>query len=179
MENVVTDIQDSSPFEVLGPIVADKASWTLWQQGKLQKYWVEKYPELFDERDLSFFVNQQGRHFFEACAAIWWLQHGYYCLVEKYDIKSPKERHPRKEKVFHQLVSPSQFERWWAAKSANQRTGPPDLFVYKPDLSEWFLCEVKGPTDKVRKPQRAFWLELERILDKRVRVLHVAWAADA
>lgn len=167
METMVTDIQDSSPFEVLGPIIADKSGKLLWNQGILQRQWAEKYPELFDEDDLRFFTNQPTKHYFEACAAIWWLEHGYYSLVEKYDIKTPKDRHPRKARIFHQLVSPPLFKQWWAAKAAHRRTGPPDLFVYKPDLSEWFLCEVKGPTDAVSQIQREFWIELEKILEKR------------
>ena len=179
MEPVVTDIQDSSPFEALGPIIADKDAELLWRQGKLQRQWVEKYPELFDARDLDIFLNQPQYHYFEACGAIWWLEQGYFCLVEKYDIKTPKDRHPRKAQIFHQLITPSLFERWWAAKAACHRTGPPDLFVYRPDLSEWFLCEVKGPTDSVRRSQRSFWLELENILGKRVRVLNIRWGQEA
>ena len=169
---MVTDIQDSSPFEVIGPIIADKAAESLWRQGILQRQWVDKYPELFDERDLEIFLNQRHHHFYEASAAIWWHERGYLSLVEKYDIKTPNERHPRKASIFHQCVSSPLFDRMWVAKKAHGYRGPPDLFVYKPDLSDWFFCEVKGPNDKVRSAQSAFWKELEEIFAKKVRILH-------
>ena len=171
MKPMMTDVQDSSPFEVHGPVVADKAAELLWRQGELQKQWAKKYPELFDERDLEIFLNQRHHHFYEACAAIWWHERGYLCLVEKYDIKTPRERHPRKALIFHQCISPPMFERMWVAKKKHGYRGPPDLFVYKSDLSDWFFCEVKGPADKVRSGQSEFWKELEEIFMKRVRVL--------
>ncbi|HMV68511.1 MAG TPA: VRR-NUC domain-containing protein, partial [Myxococcota bacterium] len=36
----------------------------------------------------------------------------------------------------------------------------PDLFVFRPDGSDWFLCEVKGPKDKVQPNQSAFFPRL-------------------
>ena len=175
---MATGIHDSYPFEVIGPIYAHRSEAALWRDGTLKAQWAEKYPEIFDEDDNSFFRRQPTRHYFEAYAAIWWRSQGYYSLIERYDNKTPKHKHPRKAHIFHQLVSSSQYERWWAAKKAYTKTGPPDLLLYKPDLSDWFLCEVKGPTDWVRQPQRSFWLELENILGKRVRVLHVEWSQE-
>ena len=33
------------------------------------------------------------------------------------------------------------------------RTGVPDLFVYSPDYSDWFFCEIKGPKDVLHPHQ--------------------------
>lgn len=50
-------------------------------------------------------------------------------------------------------------------------TQPPDLFVYKPDKSEWFFYEVKSPRDGFKPKQLAYFKELECGTGHPLRVL--------
>ena len=49
-------------------------------------------------------------------------------------------------------------------------TQGPDLFVYKPDATDWFFVEVKGLTDRMRAPQKKLFEELGRVSGRAVRV---------
>jgi hypothetical protein len=46
----------------------------------------------------------------------------------------------------------------------------PDLLVYKPDLSDFYFCEVKGPRDRVRSVQAGFFRKLEERLGRPVHL---------
>jgi len=44
-------------------------------------------------------------------------------------------------------------------------------FVYTPNHTDWFFCEVKGPNDKLRNEQMDFFSELENIAGKPIFVI--------
>jgi len=137
--------------------------------GELWQEWFEKYPEIFDEDDLRLAKSQasKGYHFYEWLAAIQiYLSTGYLSLVEKYQF----EKHKRKHKIFIDLVS-SRYNDLISCQSQYGNVQFPDLFVYAPDFSEWFFCEVKGPTDRIRKEQSEFFYDLSNILSKQIRLV--------
>ena len=45
----------------------------------------------------------------------------------------------------------------------------PDLALYLPDFSDWFFCEVKGPTDRLSPAQKRYFSRLEDVSGKPVR----------
>jgi hypothetical protein len=135
-----------------------------FRQGTLALEWAARYPHLFDEQDVKLAQNQRDAHFYEWLAAILLFEATGYCsLVEKYDSRS----HIKKIEVFARLV-PSTV-REYICEEING--GAPDLFVYDPMGSDWFFCEVKGPTDTVRPGQAACWHRLSELSGREVRLL--------
>ena len=47
----------------------------------------------------------------------------------------------------------------------------PDLLMYAPDYSDWFFCEVKGPTDRLRSEQREYFEAIAELCGKKIGVL--------
>lgn len=134
-----------------------------FRSGRLMEEWAERYPHLFDERDVEITRNQLNYHFFEWLAAVLLYEAtGYLSLVEKYETAS----HGRKIEVFRQLVPRSVYEHVLA-----NRSGVPDLFVYAPDGSNWFFCEIKGTGDFLRPHQIQRHRELEELSGKPVALL--------
>ena len=119
------------------------------------KGWYEKYHELpdgilFDEDDLKLATGKQlSNHFHEWQAAILiYERYGYLSLVEKYELS---KSHPRKHSVLRRLAG-DEFAKFADSGRMINNGGTlkkdqrqcPDLLVYKPDLTEWFFCEVKA-----------------------------------
>ena len=130
----------------------------LFRSGQLIDEWAKRYPNLFDERDLEITKNQTHYHFFEWLGAVLLYEAtGYLSLIEKYETKS----HTRKLEIFEKTVSQAVFEDVLA-----NRTGVPDLFVYAPDYSDWFFCEIKGLKDLLRPHQLDRLEELKAISGK-------------
>jgi hypothetical protein len=134
-----------------------------FRSGDLMLDWAEKYPMLFDKRDVEICQNQPDYHFFEWLGAVVFYEAtGYLSLVEKYESKS----HPRKVNTLKRAVPSNVFDY-----IQTNRSGVPDLFVYARDLSDWFFCEIKGNNDRIRKNQSVRFKELEALSGREVMVL--------
>ena len=136
-------------IELLATLDVDETLRKKFQSGELAKEWREKYPELFDEDDLRLAFSQPINHFYEWFAAIYLFEEkGYFSLIEKYQYKNHPEKQSTVKKLdFEDLRRVMDYQR------LKNQVQLPDLLVYKPDFSDWFFCEVKGGTDKLRPEQ--------------------------
>lgn len=136
-----------------------------WQAGsKLAREWFEKYP-FFDPADFRNAQHQRNYHFFEWLAAIRiYEKTGAFSLVEKYDME---RKHPRKQCILKELMTEEQIA---ALDRENRPCQLPDLLVYRPNLRNFYFCEVKGPTDRLRPVQKRFFAKLERNVGKPVHI---------
>lgn len=124
---------------------------------KLTDVWFEQYPQIFDENDRLIAKNQPLYHFYEWLAAILIFHTtGHLSLVEQYAYK----RHHRKNQVLRDLLAADLLDFIMNHNAEYGKRQCPDLFVYKQDMSEWFFCEVKGPTDSISKGQERFFAAL-------------------
>jgi len=155
-----------APTTKIATVQIDPAQRARWVSGGLAIEWRERYPDLFDDDDLRIATAQPRIHFYEWLGAIV-LHHttGYLSLVEKYEFAA----HARKQQIVAQLLPPPVCD---ALRDRSQgRAQAPDLLMYAEDRSDWFFCEVKGPSDRLRDEQlRKFGL-LAEITSKPVRVL--------
>jgi len=128
-----------------------------FRDGSLVEEWLARYPMLFDGDDQNVLTtaHQRKYHFLEWLSAILIFEStGYLCLVEKYTAKS----HPAKRKKL-QSVLPEKLFEWLCLNGSGQ----PDLFAYQPATGDWFFCEVKGKTDRIRENQRK-WVKSLNVL---------------
>jgi hypothetical protein len=140
-----------------------------FKSGELWREWHSSYPDLFDEDDLRLAKTQAGGgyHFYEWLAAILLYQRtGYLSLVEKYQSKN----HKRKQLIVKQFNSPELFQAL-AYRSEDSAYGCPDLLVYAPDFSDWYFCEVKGGTDRMRPAQERHYQALQELTGKPIRLV--------
>ncbi len=141
-----------------------------FMSGVIWKEWAEKFPQIFDKEDCRLANNQPQYHFYEWCAAVKVYEStGYLSLVEKYQYKA----HPRKQKIWHQLADEKTLAFIRSQKRAFQL---PDLLVYAEDLSDWFFCEVKGPTDRLRPEQEQYFQAVSRISGKPVKLIKIRFS---
>jgi len=141
-----------------------------FRSGELWNLWGEQYPQLFESQDIDIARNQarNGYHYFEWLAAItMWERTGYLSLVEKYEDKN----HKKKQEIVKRLVSPDLFNLISNHRIIYRTTQCPDLFVYAPDFSDWYFCEVKGPKDRIRPSQKLFFDELSRVSGKEIGIV--------
>ncbi|WP_407278308.1 VRR-NUC domain-containing protein [Aromatoleum evansii] len=118
-----------------------------FRDGTLVRDWRRRYPQIFDEDDERVLNTEHQRryHFFEWLSAVLLFEAtGYISLVEKYTSKS----HPNKRKTLQQILTPKTFQ--WLCEN---ESGQPDLFVFQPVTKDWFFCEVKGGSDRIRQNQ--------------------------
>jgi hypothetical protein len=123
----------------LGPIEFHREQRLRFAQGSLRKEWFEHYPQLFDVDDFRRAKNRtRPYYFFEWLGAIV-LYHsmGYYSLVTKYQTDA------RKCAILKKTVSATVLDLLLNRGVAWGRAQGPDLFVYAPDFSDWFFCEMK------------------------------------
>lgn len=162
------------PTVDIGTLEIRRAQSVLWREGSLAEEWTSRFPNLFDEDDRRLVKSQGhlGYHFVEWLAAIV-LHHstGYHSLVGKYEFAS----HARKREVIESLLSDETLAAL-EDRSTHGRVQSPDLLMYAPDLSDWFLCEVKGPGDRLRPEQIAKFETLASAGRKPIRVLRMQWA---
>lgn len=135
-----------------------------FRDGSLADEWRLRYTMLFDtkDRELLKTEHQAQYHFFEWLAAVLLYEAtGYLSLVEGYTAKT----HEEKREKLRKAVSVDIFN--WLAEN---ESGQPDLFVYRPGSDQWFFCEVKGGPDKESDNQRV-WRERfrKRLTDLRVK----------
>jgi len=131
--------------------------------------WQREYPFLFDVRDASLATSYQGRslspHFLEWYAAIKMYESlGYYSLNKNYECSD----HAAKQGLLRRLVSEEAFRFITTPHPVYGEGLCPELLLYKPDLSDWCFCTVKGPRDSVQYEQARFWQELIQVTGKKV-----------
>ncbi len=114
---------------------------------------------------------KQGLHYFEWLSALTVYQSlGYLSLIESYEFKVQK----RKQKIINDLLPPEVLEI--VRLSYDQRKAQcPDLLCFKPDYTDWFFCEVKGPTDKLRDEQREYFSLISSVSKKPIQVIKLRW----
>jgi hypothetical protein len=147
-----------------------------FRTGKLWEHWAEAYPKVFDADDIRIARTQAGPpnnlHFFEWLAAVLIYQSfGYLSLLQQYEFKE----HRRKQAVLRELLAPEVFALVTHHKHPKRLpfgdVQCPDLLVYAPDRSDWFFCEVKGPRDRLREVQAAFFHALSDTSGKDIRLV--------
>jgi hypothetical protein len=158
-----------APFVEIGLVRYTAEQRQLWKDGYLWLHWFDKYPQLFDGRDLDLVKTQAvlNYHFAEWLAAIvLYSSTGYYSLVSMYEFSN----HERKHALLKELVPTGLYE---AILQNRESGGPqcPDLLMYHPDKSNWFFCEVKEPGDRMRKSQRDYFERLSAISLKPIRII--------
>jgi len=111
----------------------------------------------------------RGYHFYEWLAAVVLHHtHGYLSLIEKYELPL----HVRKYELFTS-IAPQEVQVAVFDYDTYKGTQAPDLFVYAPDHSDWFFCEVKGKGDRLSALQREYFEYLAKVSNKPVRVLRI------
>jgi hypothetical protein len=134
-----------------------------FKNGELWRYWAEKYKGvLFDKDDCRLCGKSggagRGYYFFEWLGAVLLYEAtGYRSLVMKYGCGNHSEKMP----VYNKLMP----------DSLPDVSGYPDLFVYAPDLNDFYFCEVKGGKDKLRPHQVDLYKKIYKITGEPVRVL--------
>lgn len=131
-----------------------------FQLGHLAKKWRDACPAVFDDDDIRVLrtPHQRKYHFYEwLVAKKFYEEDGHISLMENYMAKS----HPRKRAAIKGLVSSTIFD--WLDQN---KSGQPDLFVYHPQTLKWFLCEVKGPGDVIRKNQKVWLSDFQELMQR-------------
>ncbi len=137
--------------------------------GQLSQDWYEKYPTIFDEDDLRLVKTQPQNHFYEWLAAILiYYSTGYYSLVEKYQYT--KGGHKRKQEVIEKIHSTA-LNAALVHHGSYGNVQCPDLLVYAPDYSDWYFCEVKGGSDRLREKQELHFQALKDLTGKPVQLI--------
>jgi hypothetical protein len=139
-----------------------------WQE------WGRRYPMLFDDDDKRNAIKQaaRGLYFYEWLTAMAIYENsGYLSLVTKYAFPS----HKKKWRIFNEIAPQPVLKLLSRDKDRGYGgTQGPDLFVYKPDATDWFFVEVKGLTDRMRPPQKKLFEELELVSGRDVLVAKFA-----
>ena len=142
----------------------------LFAAGPLRERWAERYPDLFDARDLEGARNQPGYHFYEWLAAVSLFEStGWLSLVEKYQFA-----HERKRAVLDRLGAQRLVDFFAEQHEAFGRLQAPDLLLYDPDGTDFVFCEVKGPRDRLRPEQARYFAALEAAAGRPVYAVTVA-----
>jgi hypothetical protein len=150
-------------FQEIGTFEFNPSQREKFKDGELLYEWANQYPQLFDEQELQIADHPVPAHFFEWLGAIHLFETtGYLSLVEKYEFK----RHKRKQKILKEIVPVKVL-------SLISRKGVqcPDLFVYAPDKTDWYFCEIKGPGDYLRRVQREYFEKLSEVSGKQIRII--------
>ena len=160
-------------FEMLCEISTSRFQFEKFKSGELYEEWFRVFPELFDEDDIRVARTQAklGLHYFEWLSALTVYQSlGYLSLIESYEFKVQK----RKQKIINDFLPPEVLEI--VQLPYDQRKAQcPDLLCFKPDYTDWFFCEVKGPTDKLRDEQREYFSLISSVSKKPMQVIKLRW----
>ncbi len=135
--------------------------------GTLVASWRRTYPRLFDEDDERQAKRQTAHHFFEWLGAVLvYNSTGYLSLIEKYQFRNHSYKSATLAKIADKYLSAA-----LALVGKPGRPQPPDLLVYSPDHKDWFFCEVKGGTDRLRPLHRQLFEQLGDVSQRPVRLL--------
>ena len=152
-------------FNDLGSFIITKKQRELYKAGVVWKKWLKDYPDLFDKKDKQLFENQAvfGFGFVEFLSVIFIHNAtGYIPLLGSYGWKTQAD----KNALVREMVSNETWDLIMNQKSHHSQ--PPDLFVYSPDKSNYFFCEVKGPGDRLRETQMQYFMLLQEVSGKPV-----------
>ena len=156
-------------FERFATFITHPEHQELFRSKTLITQWARTYPMIFDTDDIRIAESQAdlGYHFFEWLAAILvYHLRGYLSLIEQYQFKN----HSRKQAIIAQLANQEILD-YIQNHPAFGHIQCPDLLVYSPDMSDWFFCEVKSPSDVLQERQAAFFHELSERSGKPVRTI--------
>ena len=117
----------------------------LFKWGGLARKWQHEYPHLFSDHDLSLTRHGSAHLFFEWLASITFFHSMGYRSHHKYEC----DNDPEGQGTFRRLLGEAFSDRY-----LENCTGSPDLLVVSQDESDWFLCETKGPGDRIGIAQR-------------------------
>lgn len=162
-------------FRMLEAAIAKSEDKARFDSGELRREWAKRYPRIFDEREVAIAEHQEGGHFYEWFGAVHiYEQTGWLSLVESYQFKCQAWKREILRKLgAHNLIS--FFDG--LGRAGFGRMQAPDLLVYAPDYSEYYFCEVKGPTDNLRDRQKAYFAAMAAASgDKEVVVLPIRLA---
>jgi len=155
-----------SPFPLLATFRSADSLRRRWRDGSLPREWAAAYPCIFGADDLRLALNQPEYHFYEWLSAVL-IYHtsGQLSLVENYAFPS----HRRKREVVKELCrhDPDTARIIFSHGHASD-VQCPDLLVYRPDFSDWFFCEAKGPHDSLKPGPRMFFEELQQATGRQV-----------
>lgn len=167
-ENIISPQQGSYP-NICFQLDYRAAERQQFIENELWRRWARKYP-LFDSKDLAVVEGQARKmhvHYYEWKAAIeLYKETGYKSLIEKYQFG---RAHHEKWAIFCSIV-PKKLVRMIENKQFG-RTQCPDLFVYDTNMNDWFFCEVKGSTDRIRPNQTEFFHAIEALCHKPIRLI--------
>ena len=138
-------------FRVLEEAVASSDDRARFFTGDLVREWSDRYPQIFDPQETQIALNQLEGHFPEWFGAVHLFEtEGWLSLVESYQFKN----HEWKRSVLRSLGAENLIDFFDSQRSKGfGKQQAPDLLVYAPDLSDYYFCEVKGPTDKLSPRQ--------------------------
>ena len=160
-------------FELAIGVVADRVHHDQFRAGTLVKRWADMYPMLFDPDDVRIAENQAGAgyHFFEWLVAVQ-LYHaqGLLSLVEQYQFANHTTKSAKVE-----ALAPPEVRDFMISHPEFGGHQCPDLLAYRPDMSDWFFCEVKGPSDSLSEGQARFFDALSQLSGKPVRLAEVSY----
>ncbi|MDH5353807.1 MAG: VRR-NUC domain-containing protein [Gammaproteobacteria bacterium] len=161
-------------FESLSEISTTREQFEKFKRGELAEDWFKRYPELFDDDDIRVARTQakMGLHYYEWLSALTIYQSTeYLSLIESYEFKVQK----RKQKIIKDLLPEKVLEAILMPYDDSRKAQCPDLLCFKPDYSDWFFCEVKGPTDKLRDVQEDYFAHLSEASGKPIKVVNLRW----
>jgi hypothetical protein len=163
-----------SGYRELPVAIASVRAKVVFHEGLLLEEWAKKYPQIFDEREVRIAKNQPGGHFFEWFAAVHLHETtGWLSLIESYQFKVQKW----KRSVIQELGASGLIEFFDNQKKAGFGSRQaPDLLVYAPDFSDFYFCEVKGPTDKLHPKQIEYFNAMSEAAGKEVVLLRVEFS---
>ena len=154
-----------SEFELYGEFEYDPQERASWIAGELQDSWFDKYPDLFDSDDLRITLKQRRKHYFEWKGAIQLFESdGWFSLIEKFRCKNHKKKQETLRKLLPDRPDIIKFMR-------EAKRNSPDILAYRPDYSDYFFCEMKGGSDRLRQPQIEHFKALHELTGKRVVVM--------
>lgn len=179
----LTAAAPTAPFPTFGTIRVREELRTAFRAGLWDAWWTHFGDRLFDPKDLALARSQAaprpkgcGAFFFEWLSAILVFHlTGYHSLQSKYDRTSDGQL-VRKRPTFERLAGRTVFDFIDAARARGCVAGCPDLVAFKPDYSDWFFIDAKGPDDSLRGPQTAWWRDLSAFTKKPVYLMPFGWA---
>jgi hypothetical protein len=164
----------------IGPVPFKESQRDLWKARTLGKQWIERYE---DELPLYFNAARrwhiekgklvlEGFNFFETLGALV-LYHatGYLPLSSTPNFKFPVDE---ENAVVERLMAPELLRLIRDQSTELGQTQAPDNLMYAPDLSGWFFCDSKGPTDKLdpRGNEKKKFEAIAEASGKPVQLLH-------
>lgn len=154
-------------FEQLESLTYDPEQRSGFRAGDLARSWAQEFPFLFSAPDLERALNQPPHHYFEWAAAVHLFRsRGHLSVME---CEFPNAGLP-KGAVVQRLLGPEVAD-WLQSRQSQRVVQCPDLLVHSPDMADAYFCEVKGPTDRLRRSQVEFFQTLRARTGKAVKVL--------